>query len=114
MYQVYKLTSKNTNWFYIGRTKQSLHQRLTEHKREYRNFLQHRNCRCGSFLVISAGDCTIELIQDFNGTYGDSRNVEYDFIRSHNDSENLANIDGNRRQQLIRKYIDDLRLLEKS
>jgi len=62
--RVYKLWSPQTDSIYIGSTKQRLSQRLAEHRRNYREFLNIKNLT--SFELLKYSDCKIELLELIN------------------------------------------------
>lgn len=63
--KIYSLRSPNLEKYYIGSTTQPLHKRFHEHKKHYDSFCEERRNGISSFEVIKAGDCYIELIEEF-------------------------------------------------
>lgn len=63
--QIYKITSPNTDQFYIGMTTRSLKRRLAEHItfEKYNRVGRYRHCTV--FNIIRAGDPSIALLEEF-------------------------------------------------
>ena len=66
--QIYKLTSSQTNQVYVGKTKDTLKERLKEHKSDYRRWLNGTHTFCSSYFIIEYDDCKIELIEKTNNS----------------------------------------------
>ena len=63
--KIYQLCSLLTNKIYIGSTIQSLNERLQEHKKGYKYFLEGNGRKVYSFKMLKYSDCFIELIEDY-------------------------------------------------
>ena len=63
--RIYKLTSKQSEKFYIGSTIKTLHDRFKSHKTDYKNYLCDKKYYMTSFEILKYDDCVIELIQTF-------------------------------------------------
>jgi hypothetical protein len=63
--KIYKITSKQTHKIYIGSTIQTLQTRLSEHKRDYKQYLRKKRGRTSSCEIIIYDDCIIELIENY-------------------------------------------------
>ena len=60
---IYKITSKQTDECYVGKTHGSLHKRLLEHKLAYVHWLEGFEVFRSSFHMLEYEDCEIELIE---------------------------------------------------
>ena len=64
--KIYKLTSLHTELVYVGITIKTLKQQFEKHSVDYD--LKTWGCtvkHCPSFAIFEAGDCIIELIEDY-------------------------------------------------
>ena len=57
--RIYKITSPNTDLVYVGKTVQTLNQRMSNHKWKAKNIKN-----CSSIKVLECGDAIIELIEE--------------------------------------------------
>jgi hypothetical protein len=62
--RVYSIRSHQTSDIYIGSTTQTLSQRLTDHRRDYKYFLNHNNHYMTSYEILKYGDEYIEVIYE--------------------------------------------------
>ena len=69
MYSIYKLTSTQTDKVYIGKTKQTLNTRFSNHKCYYKKWInsdeetQKRIKSCTAFQVLKFDDCVIHVLE---------------------------------------------------
>jgi len=63
--KIYKLVSKNTNQIYIGSTINSLSSRLSQHVHHYRLYKLGKYNYLTSFIILDAGDYSVELIEKY-------------------------------------------------
>ena len=68
MLQIYKLTSSQTNEVYVGKTTQTLKERLTDHRSDYRQWTNGTRFYCFSYQIIEFDDHKIELIEETNNS----------------------------------------------
>ena len=68
MLKIYQLTSEKADLNYIGRTGQSLKERLRKHKCAYRRWLNEKKHWKSSFHIIQHDDVKIELIEEVDNT----------------------------------------------
>jgi len=64
--KIYKIWSPSTDMVYIGSTTQSLAERLGNHVRNYKCFLNGKNRFVTSFKIIKYGDYKIELVENID------------------------------------------------
>jgi hypothetical protein len=57
--------SASSDKYYIGSTIKSLNTRFTNHKYDYKLWLDNKTTWCSSFELIKNDDCYIKLIEDF-------------------------------------------------
>ena len=62
--RIYKITSSQTNAVYIGSTTESIRERLSKHKSNYKRFQDGKYCNVSSFEIIQYADAVIELIEE--------------------------------------------------
>jgi predicted RNA-binding Zn-ribbon protein involved in translation (DUF1610 family) len=71
---IYKITSPNTDLVYVGKTNQTLRQRLQCHHSAYKGWLAGKpNISCTSFKVLEHGGAIIELIEETEDASGKQR-----------------------------------------
>ena len=63
--KIYKIVCNITGLIYIGSTLQTLNQRLQEHKRDYRRYLNGKRYYITSFKIIENDNYDIILLEDF-------------------------------------------------
>ena len=63
--KIYKLTSNQTDMFYIGSTSLSLKKRLSIHMSGYKRYLNDMNTYLTAYLVCSFNDCKIQLLENY-------------------------------------------------
>jgi hypothetical protein len=65
---IYKIESTLTDKIYIGSTTKKIEYRLTQHKYDYKRFIDGRFHNISSFEIIKLGNANITLIEecDFN------------------------------------------------
>ncbi len=65
--KIYKITSKNTDQFYIGSTCSSLKHRFYSHIKGYEFYCHNKDSayHLSSYDIIKFGDAVIELIEEF-------------------------------------------------
>jgi len=63
--KIYKLSSPNTEFYFIGSTCVDLNRRLISHKRKYKEFLEDPKIYTQDFEILKNGDCKIELIEEY-------------------------------------------------
>ena len=63
--KIYKITSENWNYIYIGSTSGSLEKRLNEHYISYGLFIKGNDKYYSSFEVLRRGACNIEIIEPY-------------------------------------------------
>lgn len=63
--QIYTIRSHQTDIFYIGSTIQSLHQRLSGHRKDYKIWLKKNIKNMTSFNILNFEDHYIELLELF-------------------------------------------------
>ena len=63
---IYTIRSPATNKYYIGSTTQKLCKRFSDHKINYKAYLQKKHRFTTSFKIIELGDSYIELLEEFN------------------------------------------------
>ena len=63
--KIYIIVSPSTKNIYIGKTVQTLDERLKAHKRSYKGWISRgfRRDYCSSFEILKYNDCKIELIE---------------------------------------------------
>ena len=64
--KIYKICSNLTNNIYIGSTTQSIKQRLSEHVKNYKQYIRTNNKYTTSYEIIKLGDYYITLIEEHN------------------------------------------------
>ena len=62
--KIYKICSNLSEKIYIGSTTQSLAQRLSEHNKQYKNYLKSKEHYRSSFEIIKLDDYFITLIEE--------------------------------------------------
>jgi hypothetical protein len=63
---IYKLTSPETDKFYIGSSRHSLNKRFSQHKSRYNNFVLGKGKKYTAFEILKNPNCTIELLEELN------------------------------------------------
>jgi len=66
--KIYKITNNVNDYIYIGSTIKSLNQRFSEHKSNYKLYLNEKNRNVSSYKLFDKYDienCRIELIENF-------------------------------------------------
>lgn len=61
--KIYTLRSRSCDLVYIGSTIQTLPDRLSGHKRDYKTYLKTGKKNCASFQILEKGDAYIELFE---------------------------------------------------
>jgi len=62
---IYKIISKNSDLIYVGKTIQTLKQRLWGHRSDYKAWLAGTSIKyCSSYKVLECGDYSIVLIEE--------------------------------------------------
>ena len=74
---IYKISSSVNNKIYIGSTIKKLAYRLSEHKSDYKRFLDGNFHNITSFEIVKLQDCNISLIEE----------IDYDNHRELRDKE---------------------------
>jgi len=64
--KIYKITSLQSEKFYIGSTIQTLENRFYHHLLSYKKYLINNNSYISSFDILKYGDAVIELIENVN------------------------------------------------
>ena len=59
--RIYKISSDQTDKVYYGSTTKTLNQRLSKHKKDYRQYLNGNYHFVTSFDIVKFDDCKIEL-----------------------------------------------------
>ena len=81
---IYKITSKQSKYIYIGSTCKKPHQRLKQHKKDYRRYLKNNYCYVRSFDLIKYDDVKISIIYTFNNINNRLlRKIEDSYIRNY-------------------------------
>ena len=62
--RIYKITSAQTDNIYIGSTTKTLKQRLTEHKSDYKRFMNNPTHNKSGYEIVQFDDAVIELIEE--------------------------------------------------
>ena len=99
--RIYKITSNETDYIYIGSTTQDLKRRFTEHKSDYKY-----NYYVSSSEICKYADAKIELIHE--GLFIDRKDMEKfegETIRTTSNAINKQ-IPGTTRQEQLQKYRD--------
>ena len=63
--KIYCIRSYQTDDVYIGSTTQKLCRRMTDHRRDYKNYMNDKHHYLTSFDIIKLGDAYIELIENY-------------------------------------------------
>ena len=81
--RIYKITSNETDYIYIGSTTQQFDVRFQKHKVDYKRHSNNKFPYMSSFEIVKYTDAKIELIHEglFEGR-GDLENYERDTIRT--------------------------------
>ena len=81
--RIYKITSNETDYIYIGSTTQQLNVRFQKHKVDYKRHSDNKSSYLSSFEIVKYTDAKIELIHEglFEGR-NDLENYERDTIRT--------------------------------
>jgi len=85
-YNIYKITSDQTDDVYVGITSLTLKKRLQKHKYNYKYYCYEKYRFVFSFLVVCYDDCKIELIEET-----DDKSREKFWIRKIDCCNNLMN-----------------------
>jgi hypothetical protein len=64
--KIYKIWSPQTELIYIGSTTQTLCQRFTDHKKQYKIYKEGKTNYTSSFKILEYEDAKIELIEEVN------------------------------------------------
>ena len=84
-YNIYKISSQNSNQCYIGITKKDIEKRLKEHVACYELFKNEKTSFITSFEIIKNGDYKIELIESFiPKTTQEKKDKEAYYIKTNN------------------------------
>jgi hypothetical protein len=65
---IYKLTSDKTDKIFIGSTSQNLDERLAQHKRDYKRYLEHKYHYVASFEFVTHKNCKIEVLHSIKSS----------------------------------------------
>ena len=68
MLKIYQLTSEKENFNYIGKTVETLNQRLSNHKSDYKQWQRGTRHWNSSYLISKHDDVKIELIEEVNNS----------------------------------------------
>ena len=63
--KIYKITCNVTNQIYIGSTTKTLNHRLSEHKSDYKRYINNEHNNVTSFKILENNDYKIELVEYF-------------------------------------------------
>jgi hypothetical protein len=79
--RVYKIVSSETDDVYVGSTEQTLNERFSNHKRNYKLYLQGKYHTVKSFDIVKFRDARIELLSEgLFDTKEDLRRLEGEFM----------------------------------
>ena len=102
---IYTIRSPHTNKFYIGSTTQKICKRFTNHKANYKAYLNGTYNFVTSFKILELGDAYIELLEEINcDTKTQLEMREGELIRIHKDLCINKKIEGRTGEQY---YIDN-------
>jgi hypothetical protein len=85
--KIYKISSHQCEKFYIGSTTATLNRRLSQHKKDYKRYIEKGIGNCmTSFEIVKFDDAIIELIKDVNcENRKQLERVEGECIKEHHD-----------------------------
>ena len=86
---IYKITNDNLN--YIGSTSQTINQRLSKHKNNYKNFLNGKYRYCSSFEILKQNEkpFRIEMLEEIEY---ENRKDLFDLESKYINENNCVNI----------------------
>ena len=93
--KIYTIKSDENDKVYIGSTVQTLSERLSDHKSDYKALIDGRGRYISSFEIVQFESCTIELLQEYPCDSGDElRKKEGEYIRQYKEKykENCVNL----------------------
>lgn len=64
--RLYKITSPNSQCFYVGSTRHTLNRRFSLHKSGYKRYTNGKFHWISVFGIFDKGDARIELIEEFD------------------------------------------------
>jgi adenylate kinase family enzyme len=107
--KIYMIVSSETDAIYIGSTTQSLKRRLSEHRRDYKHYLQGKCRYISSFELIKFSDsCEITLLEAFPCESNEElRKREQYYIKQHPAAVNKQNAytSPDQRKENMKKYM---------
>lgn len=62
--KIYKIIDNSLNLIYVGSTRKTLKQRLSQHEADYRGYIKGSSNYVTSFSIIQHGNYNIELIEE--------------------------------------------------
>ena len=93
--KVYTIRSPSTIKFYIGTTVKTLSGRFSQHKSNYKSFIQGKGNDVSSFEILKLGDAYIELLESYPCNSNEELHKrEGELIRLHKDNVVNKNIAG--------------------
>ena len=104
--RIYKIISSETDSVYVGSTTQTLKDRLSCHKADYKRYIQGHHMYVTSFDIVKFSDARIELLQeDLFSSKADLHRLEGQYMQT---TENCINrcIAGRTRQEYEEKHRD--------
>jgi len=105
--KIYKITSPQTDKFYIGSTIQSLSNRLSLHKSLYKRNILNKTSYTSSFNLMKFNDTSIELIKNVKcENRKELTKIEGQYIKEFNDKIFNISIAG----RTVKEYYNDNRL----
>ncbi len=102
--RIYKITSSETDYVYVGSTTQQLNKRFASHKSNYKNYYLNKYRYVTSFEVCKYTNAKIELIHEgLFDSKKDMDKLEGDIIRTTPNAVNKC-IPGLTHQESCKKY----------
>ena len=104
--RIYKITSNETDYIYIGSTTQQLNVRFVGHKTKYKTYTKNNHEYITSFELCKYVDAKIELIHE--GLFSDRKDMEKyegDTIRTTPNAINKI-VPGTTKQESAKKYYE--------
>lgn len=71
---IYQIRCSTTGDIYIGSTRKTLRERLTQHKADYKRYLNGKYCYVTSFEILKNNNYTIEQLEQFENI--DKKQIE--------------------------------------
>ena len=104
--RIYKITSNETDYIYIGSTTNQLDARFKKHKADYKRHSDNKSSYLSSFEIIKYTDAKIELIHEglFEGR-NDLENYERDTIRTSPNCVNIYKKKTDEEKKRLNKYV---------